>query len=261
MYTKLIGKGREAEVYRMDEKRILKLFFHNVPNNIVQRELAISKELNNYSLPIPKFYGIQNEDGRLGLIYEYVKGDLLMSLMIKNPFKISNYICKFSLIHKQLHEVPSPDIPNLEEKLRFDIENQLIINKKQTNKLLVNLNALCKEDKVLLHWDYHPANVIISSGDYFVIDWTGASVGPRLADVARTYMLFKYSYIDSIPQILNKAIQPIKDKLADNYLSSYFGNKDGIDLVTTWLPIVAAARLSENITDYEKDTLLRLINS
>lgn len=256
----LIGKGREAEVYKINEQKVLKLFYKSVEKNIVQREFAISKELNNYSLPIPKFYGVQNEDGRLGLIYEYIKGDLLISMMIKYPFKISNYIYKFSLLHKQLHKVYPNNIPNLEEKLRFDIERQRLIDKKQTQGLIANLNTLCNEDEALLHWDYHPANIIVNQGQYKVIDWTGASIGPRIADVARTYMLFKYSYIDSTSPMINNLLEPIKQKLAKIYLANYAESQNEKDLVDKWLPIIATARLNEGISELEKGRLVRLIN-
>ncbi len=260
MYTKLIGKGREAEVYMMDEKRILKLFFQNVPNNIVQREVIISKELNNYSLPIPKYFGTLDQGTRKGLIYEYIQGELLINSMIKNPFKLNQYILQFVSTHKTLHKISHAKIPRLEDKLRSDIQKQILINPHKVEKLIIKVETLCQNERNLLHWDYHPANIIVYQGEYKVIDWTGASLGPRIADVARTYMLFKYSYIDSISLILNKLVEPIKHKLAKMYLASYLESKEELDLVKAWLPIIAIARLSEGIGNFEKDRLVKLIN-
>lgn len=41
--------------------------------------------------------------------------------------------------------------------------------------------------------DFHPGNIIITSEQYYVIDWFGAASGKKLSDIAHTYQPVKNS--------------------------------------------------------------------
>src|SRR5262249_24371676 len=55
---------------------------------------------------------------------------------------------------------------------------------------LPDADALC-------HGDYHPDNVLLSARGPLVIDWENAALGDPLADVARTLLLFRTSFLSS----------------------------------------------------------------
>lgn len=48
---------------------------------------------------------------------------------------------------------------------------------------------------MLLHWDLHPANVIMTGNGPVIIDWEGARRGPAVADVAMTWVIIGSSDI------------------------------------------------------------------
>lgn len=87
----LIGTGRTAEVFKYKNNEILKLYYKNIPENIALQEYKISKTLSDTQLPIAKCYDIIKEDERIGIIFEEIKGQSLMSLMSKKPWKIKTY--------------------------------------------------------------------------------------------------------------------------------------------------------------------------
>ena len=53
--------------------------------------------------------------------------------------------------------------------------------------------------EVYVHGDLHPMNVILTDAGPVVIDWEGARVGPRDADVATTWMLIEIGELDDVP--------------------------------------------------------------
>ena len=59
----------------------------------------------------------------------------------------------------------------------------------QVQFILSLLEDLPDGDAVL-HGDFHPDNVLIQEGRYYVIDWPRACRGSFVADIAHTYLLF-----------------------------------------------------------------------
>lgn len=79
-----------------------------------------------------------------------------------------------------------------------------------------------------------------------VIDWVDASAGDIRADVYRTYLL--YSQFSS--------------ELADIYLRLYC-EKSGLlkSEVFQWAPVIAGARLSENVSSENSGRLIKIIEN
>jgi aminoglycoside phosphotransferase (APT) family kinase protein len=113
----------------------------------------------------------------------------------------------------------------------------------QKSNLQNKLNSL-KVEARLCHGDFHPFNIIIGDSTVSVIDWVDASSGDVRTDVIRTYLL----------------ISEASGILADRYVEIYC-SLTGIsrDEIFHWLPIIAAARLSENVSEAEQKRLLDII--
>lgn len=77
---------------------------------------------------------------------------------------------------------------------------------------------------------------------FMVVDWLDACCGNPLADVCRTYVLLRHAMPDR----------------AMGYLEAYasvIGSE--VSGILAWLPLIAAARLTEGVAN-ENDELLRL---
>ncbi|MEW6242374.1 MAG: phosphotransferase, partial [Chloroflexota bacterium] len=131
---------------------------------------------------------------------------------------------------------------NLQHKIKR--ADALPIHLKQ--KLLDTLAPLPTGNKVC-HGDFHPDNIIMTENDSVVLDWINATKGNPLADVARTSVLALGSASTQTPgmKIFIKLFHAA-------YLKEYFRlSPDGREEYHQWLPIVAGARLSENIPELE----------
>jgi aminoglycoside/choline kinase family phosphotransferase len=103
----------------------------------------------------------------------------------------------------------------------------------------------------LCHGDFHPGNILVAPQGEIIIDWIDAVRGNPLADLARSTILLRGAAESSqIGNILEKAF--VKTVLVE-YIRHYFKlHPGGEQEYRRWLPIVAAARLSENIPELEK---------
>jgi thiamine kinase-like enzyme len=123
--------------------------------------------------------------------------------------------------------------------------------------LLQHLERL-PDGTALCHGDFHPENVLVGEEGVFVVDWPSAMRGNPLADIARTTLLVMYSELPpDLPA--REEILRQREVFYRTYLEHY-QNFSGLNLteLQAWMPIVAAARLRENIPD-EEPRLMQLI--
>lgn len=97
----------------------------------------------------------------------------------------------------------------------------------------------------LCHGDFHVLNLLQTINDIKIIDWVCASSGSISADVCRTYLLYLL----------------YRPEIAEIYMDIYCG-KAGLSKqdVLEWLPVIAGARLNENVTATDVVLLLDLVN-
>jgi aminoglycoside phosphotransferase (APT) family kinase protein len=111
-------------------------------------------------------------------------------------------------------------------------------------RLLEKLAAL-PEGHSLCHGDFHPFNVVGPLESPTLLDWLDACSGPPTADVCRTFVLWSRS----------------NPKLAELYVDTYARiagarREDVFD----WLPIIAGARLMEDVP-HEVEELMKMASA
>ena len=128
------------------------------------------------------------------------------------------------------------------------------LNEELRKKVLAELDLLPDGESVC-HGDFHPENVLISSKGTAIIDWNDAVQGNPVADVARTTLLLR---ITSIPSgaLARCIIRLSRSLFLTFYLRRYFTlQKVDHGELQAWMPVVAAARLSEGIAEEEEQLL------
>lgn len=111
--------------------------------------------------------------------------------------------------------------------------------------------SVLPDGRQICHGDFHPGNILLTPGRAVVIDWIDVSRGNPLADVARTTIIALGAAASS--QVPNTALKVIVRLFHSIYLHRYFQLRPGgEEEYRRWLPVVAAARLSENIPELER---------
>lgn len=241
----IIAKRPNKVIYR-DGDTTVKLFDPTYAAADVLNEALNLARVGDADTPlhIPRLKEVTKIDGQWAILYEYVEGESLASLMMAHPEKYDEYLNLFvdlqMLVHKQC-------VPLL-SKLRDKMQNKISASGLDATlryELHTRLEGMPRHNK-LCHGDFNAANIIITaSGDPYILDWSHVTQGNASADVARTYLLFW----------LAGDIEG-----ANAYLDLFCKKSDTAkQYVQKWMPIVAASQ-SVKGNEKERQFLLSWVN-
>jgi aminoglycoside phosphotransferase (APT) family kinase protein len=252
----LLGSGREAEVFAWDDGRVLRLARDPSDSDMIEREVIALAAAHAAGASVPGVYERVTVDGRPGVVLDRVDGIDLLDWLAGRPWAVRSVGRTLGAEHAALHRVEAPaGLPDLRDELRHRLGSPLVPDDVGT-RALERLDALPHGDR-LLHGDFHPANLLRTADGCVVIDWTNGASGDPAADVARTILLMGGGKLADGTPVVVRAIAPVARRLlVSSYLRAY-GRESLLDrgLVDRWLPVWAAARLSEDI-EQEREFLL-----
>lgn len=232
----LLGAGKEAEVFEHGTLA-LKLYRPGRPKAPAFREAANLAIVEQLSLPAPRIHVVGDYHGRWGLLMDRATGTSLADEMMPEP--PLSAIKEMAALHQRLHREPGTGLPSLKLRLSANIERAEPLTPDLRDRLLLTLAGLPDGDNVC-HGDFHPWNILGSGEDVMIVDWLDACSGNPAADVCRTYLLMRRA----LPAI------------AEAYVVTYAKADDLTpDEVFAWLPVVAAARLAEDVVEENEDLL------
>ncbi|MCM3736994.1 aminoglycoside phosphotransferase family protein [Bacillus cytotoxicus] len=240
-----IAIGNTAKIYLCDDK-IVKVFNKHFPNTESLYEAKKQEYAYSCGLHVPKVLEVREIKGRQAVIMEYVEGKTVGDLLMNNMELAEHYINICVNVQKEVHAVvvDSTLLESMSEKLHRQIESVHNLGEIQKDKLVRKLDSMVFEPR-LCHGDFHPFNLIMSNDNVNIIDWVDSSSGDIRADVYRTYLLYSQSSVE----------------LADMYLRIYCKNTGlSRDEVFEWAPIIAAARLSENVSSENIERLNKIVD-
>jgi len=248
---KPIAYGRTAEIYAWQEGQVLKLFYDWFGLNDIEYEARIGRAVHASGLSVPAVGEILRVNDRNGLVYQRVNGKPMYDMFKRKPWLGNHYARRMAELHVKMHSSTiQVDIPAQRLRLVGKIHDAATLPDQLRIKALAVLESMPDGD-CLCHGDFHPGNILLTPQGEMIIDWIDATRGNPLADLARTTILLCGAAESSqIGNILEKAF--VKT-IHTEYIRHYFKLRPGGELeYRRWLPIVAAARLSENIPELEK---------
>ncbi|HSL29216.1 MAG TPA: aminoglycoside phosphotransferase family protein [Anaerolineales bacterium] len=246
-----VARGRTADVYDWDDGHILKLFQSWFETEDIEYEHRIASAVHASGVKSPAVGDIVQLHGRTGLIYERVPGESMLEKFRRQPWKVMQFGKMLAGLHAQMHGCAfNADVPAQRKKLQKKLKNADALPVALKTKLIGTLEALPEGDRVC-HGDFHFANVLLAGDNATVIDWIDATRGNPLADVARTSIILLGAASSS--QISNLVLKIIVRLFHAAYLGHYFRLRPGGEVeYRRWLPVVAGARLNENIPELER---------
>lgn len=244
-----LALGRTAEIYPWGDDQVLKLFHTWFSSKDIAYEQRISNAIHAAGIPVPAVGEMIRVDGRDGLIYQRLEGKPMVDLLRKRPWLVYKYAHQTAMLHKLMHDTSvQVDIPHQKEVLTRKIKAAGSLPNDHKGKLLNTLQRM-PGGECLCHGDFHPGNILVSSCETSIIDWIDSTLGNPLADVARTTILMLGT---ADRQVDSKILRSFVRLYHHIYLKSYFHHDPGSqEEYRRWLPIVAAARLSEEIHELE----------
>jgi Ser/Thr protein kinase RdoA (MazF antagonist) len=238
---------------------VLKLFNPGAPLSTVAYEAEIAAKVHATGQACPAVGEIVTVDGRHGLVYERLDGELLMVHLRKSPGRLVPSMQTMAQLHVEMHRNVAATLPSLRVRLRRRIERAAPLTDRLRRAVLEVLDALPDGDR-LCHGDFHPENILLTARGPVVIDWNDATQGHPLGDVARTLLLGRFAA--RAKKLPKRGLDGLVRTLILGVYRRHYSRSAPYDarLLNQWLIPVAAARLAENITE-ETPYLLRYLAS
>lgn len=214
-----IQEGWESEIYSFDLKvgdneiqtLILRIYPGQDAHEKSVREVQNLRRLSAIGYPVPKVFLLERDNSPLGrpfIVMEYIPGEMLWPVLFSTtPKNLDRLIDSFCKLFVELHQLdPSPFLDDQSDFINKGkgsiIEMQLEIWRDYYDRiplpeflpifewLETHQFAVDDERMAVLHWDFHPGNVILLPDESLsVIDWTGMQVSDPRFDLAWTLML------------------------------------------------------------------------
>jgi aminoglycoside phosphotransferase (APT) family kinase protein len=255
---KWLAAGREAEVFAVDDQRVLRLALSASQQGDVDREALVLAAAHEAGAPVPAVHERVTVEGRPGLIVDRLDGDDLLARLSRQPWRAWSVAQTLGREHARIHRVRAPaGLPTLRDQLRRQLGSPLVPGDVRDRSLHL-LRELPDGDQ-LCHCHFHPANLLRRGRGYRVIDWCHATRGDPAADVARTRLLLDAAALPDGTAAMMRALTRVGRRIMSAGYVRAYGHEGRAqrEAVTAWTPVLAAARLAEDI-EAERPTMLAL---
>lgn len=197
----IIGQGQCAQIYKISESRVAKLFFASVPETSIIKEYEQTKKCHELGVDAVACYEMFTCKGRIGFEMELLQGTTLHQELLDHPQQLEEYGKKFA---EQLQLINSTEVaeqafPSAKSFYLDCIEKCCAdswISQEESAKLRAFVEAI-PECSTMLHGDYHVHNLMVVQGKIRLIDMSDCMLGHPIFDLALAYL-----YMDYIPKKL-----------------------------------------------------------
>ena len=254
---KKIAEGAEAEIFEWDRGNVLRLFRSGRDAASLEHEEAAMRA-GRAALPlVPSIVGRVDVDGRQGLVMERVDGPDLITLLSQKPWIMWRAGTISGDVHAQLHDVVAPAaLASIADRARLWVASPLVPEHAR-RAVLEQLESLPDGDR-LLHGDFHPGNILMSSRGPVVIDWPNTTRGDPHADVARTLLLVRGGVLPpGTPLVARFGAAVARKAILPSYMGAY-RRRHRLDpeLLRRWDIVNVGIRFAEDLPG-EREMLLR----
>jgi tRNA A-37 threonylcarbamoyl transferase component Bud32 len=164
-----IARGREAVVYALDSRRVLRRDITDRPSGAAGTAgVELIEHLRRHGYPVPQVYEAHGRD----VVMERIHGPDLLGYLAKDRNQVEFVFRTLGELSNLLAEVP---VPEWLRELPTDHRDA----------------RLASRHVGIVHLDFHPGNVIVAADGPYVIDWTNAQAAPREVDVSLTDLILR----------------------------------------------------------------------
>jgi streptomycin 6-kinase len=160
----LIGRGRSADVFGLAHDRVLRRYRDG---HDAASEADAMQYLSSQGYPAPEVYDVSGPD----IVMARLDGATMLHTLGGQPWRIGEMASLLAALQRRLHAIA----PHASMPTRFG------------------------EREGVLHLDFHPDNVMLTSTGPMVIDFSSVSAGPSGADVAQSWIIMATSTIPGSP--------------------------------------------------------------
>lgn len=217
--------SRSSEIFLWEGgDKLLKLFRKEVNKDLIDGEEVNTKEAFAKGVTEVECFGQVEVDGRYGIILKKIEGATLIGTLGKQPsilFKASQIMADLQI---EMHNTHTDKIRSYKEMVKDTLLTAPVfdyLSSEEKDRAIAKIDALPGGDSIL-HFDYHPDNIMTHDGKSSVIDWMTACSGAPAADVAATvFLLTEGEMIPGLSKAVAAAMQFLRGKICRSYYKKY----------------------------------------
>lgn len=220
-------------------------------------EARLTRVAREAGAPAPWVGEVVEQDGRFGFEMERIDGPPLAKHVGSATAAVPELAEAMARAHVAVHRaVGGVGLRAQHDRLAEKIRRAPRLSAGLQRRVLVRLRKLPRGDR-LCHGDFHPQNLVVTDEGIRVIDWVDVTAGHPAADVARSELVLR------LATITDSAVTGEKQRQIRRFLEAYVDAYCRLapcprESITPWLPVVAAARLCEDVPG-ESAWLLRAV--
>jgi aminoglycoside phosphotransferase (APT) family kinase protein len=159
---------------------------------MVRRETVVIAAAAAAGIPVPRVLTEGSWENRPALLLSWMPGQLLRHELACHHWRAWSLGVEFGRVQAAIHAVPVPAALR-RQPLSW-------VEWAEPDAALRDCLRRSRDGEVLLHLDYHPANVLMERGRVSaVLDWANARAGDRRADLARTAAILHFAPLAGRP--------------------------------------------------------------
>jgi tRNA A-37 threonylcarbamoyl transferase component Bud32 len=216
-------KSRSSEVYPWQEGTLLKLFRPNVEPVLIENEEINTTEAYEKGVSQVKCFGHVTVGDRTGIIIGRVPGKTLIALLGSKPLILFQASAIMAEQQWNMHQAHTSKIRSYKEIVleALDSKPLAFLTQEEKATAVKKINALPEGDSIL-HFDFHPDNIMSDGQNVTIIDWMTAARGVPAADVAATlYLLNEGEMIPGLSKTVAAILEKIRKSICKNYYALY----------------------------------------
>lgn len=257
---KLIASGGQADIYELDNDKILRVLRNPQDKTYAMTEFYVMKTLEQNGKEVPKVYEFINVDNKPAIIMQKIYGETMLFQMKKKPYQLFSQVKKLASLQIEISgSAKDLNLTPIKQRARYLISKVEMLDS-EMKKFIIDVIDELPEGNDICHGDFHPGNIIISEYKYYVIDWFGVTSGRKLSDIAHTFILMKNTpKIESVSKMEHFITSTVGNLISGRYISNC--NKiEHFDWseFSKWMIVRAAERLYYGIPS-EKANLISFI--
>ena len=232
----VIGGGHFSTVYRLNADTIVKVF-NRTPITLerIESDQKIAREIFIRDIPTAISFDVVRVGEYYGIVYEMIDALSLSGTVRQNPNRLPELGRKMGALLKKLHTTEFapgtlPDaMSSLYEPVR-SLHEHGVISDSERDMLNDILDGIPRRN-TLIHYDYHPNNILVQGDDLVLIDVGEASLGNPVIDFASAYFLELASlkYMNAPADIIEQLIGVNHSMMSDLWremMTEYLGTTD-----------------------------------
>lgn len=182
---KLMARGGEADIYDAGDGKILRVL-RKPAGERWEKEQKLYPLLESRGISVPHCFGFTEVGGKSAELVEKIDGkDMLAAIGAWQSMK------KLSELQREVSSVELGEDFGSFDGLFRHFASQPAELSQALHDFSVGIFEKLPKGNQLCHGDFHPGNVLVRDGRFYIIDWMNAYRGNRLADVANTYILMR----------------------------------------------------------------------